>query len=60
MCNAAALPPKKEGWTLDLFFLTFGLCPNVKKNKSSVQKNLFAAEGGYLGTKKITEVLLKE
>ena len=56
MCNTAALPPKKEGWTLDLFFLTFGLCSNVKKNKSSVQINLFAAEGGCLTAKKLIEV----
>ncbi len=59
MCNTAALPLKKGGCPLDLFFIAFGLCPNVIKNKSSGQKNLFTAEGGYLAVKKTYRSIVK-
>jgi hypothetical protein len=37
--------------------LKFGLCPNLKKNKSHVQETSFAAEGGVIGTQILNEPL---
>ena len=41
-----------------MLFRSIWAKPKCQKNKSSVQKNLFAAEGGYLAMKKLTEVLM--
>jgi hypothetical protein len=45
---------------LELFFLTFGQSPKVKKNNSSIQKSFLAAVGGVICAYKITEVLFDD
>ena len=61
MCNTAALPPKKGENGRLIYFLDIWTKPKCQKNKSSVQKNLFAAEGGCLATKKIyRSIVFKE
>ena len=51
-CATRRLCRRKKGEeTLALFFYIWVL-PKYQKNKASVQKIFFAAEGGYLATKK--------
>jgi hypothetical protein len=50
---------KRRKWTCDLFFSRLGLCPNLEKNKSHVQKTSFAAEGGVISTQIFNGVLYK-
>ena len=48
---------RKKGDRRLTYFFDIRALPKCQKNKSSVQKNHFAAEGGYLATKKPTKVL---
>ena len=56
-CAIRRLCRRKKGDGRLIYFFDIWALPKCQKNKSSVQKNLFAADGGYLAMKKITEVL---
>ena len=57
-CATRRLCRRKKGeWTLDLFFLTFGQSPNVKKNKSSVHSPFFRRQSRRVAHLKLNELL---
>ena len=61
MCNLdvqyGGFAAAKRGDGRLIYFFDIWALLKCQKNKSSVQKNFFAAEGGYLAIKKLIEVL---